>query len=80
MKKFILGRTGLEISRTGFGALPIQRVSFEEAGALRTRALDGGVTNIDTARACLTGINYGILRAGDRSSLRLCAVGCKRHA
>ena len=51
MKKMILGRTGLEISRTGFGALPIQRVSFEEAGALLNRALDGGVTYIDTARA-----------------------------
>ena len=34
MRHFILGRTNLEISRTGFGALPIQRVSFEEAGAL----------------------------------------------
>ena len=51
MEKMILGRTGLEISRTGFGALPIQRVSFEEAGALLNRALDGGVTYIDTARA-----------------------------
>lgn len=51
MKKFILGRTGLEISRTGFGALPIQRVSFEEAAQLLNRALDGGITYIDTARA-----------------------------
>lgn len=51
MKKFILGRTGLEISRTGFGALPIQRVTFEEAGALLNRALDAGITYIDTARA-----------------------------
>ena len=51
MKKMILGRTGLEISRTGFDALPIQRVSFEEAGALLNRALDGGITYIDTARA-----------------------------
>ena len=51
MQKMILGRTGLEISRTGFGALPIQRVSFEEAGALLNRALDAGITYIDTARA-----------------------------
>ncbi len=51
MKKMILGRTGLEISRTGFGALPIQRVSFDEAAALLNRALDGGITYIDTARA-----------------------------
>ena len=51
MQHFTLGRTGLEISRTGFGALPIQRVSFEEAGQLLNRALDGGITYIDTARA-----------------------------
>ena len=50
MKKFILGRTGLEISRTGFGALPIQRVTFEEASQLLNRALDGGITYIDSAR------------------------------
>ena len=51
MEKMILGRTGLTISRTGFGALPIQRISFEEAGAILNAALDGGITFIDTARA-----------------------------
>lgn len=51
MQHFILGRTGLEISRTGFGALPIQRVSFDEAARILNRALDGGITYIDTARA-----------------------------
>ena len=40
MQHFILGRTNLEISRTGFGALPIQRVSFEEASALLNLALE----------------------------------------
>ena len=50
MKKMILGRTGLEISRTGFGALPIQRVTFEEAAQLLNHALDNGITYIDTAR------------------------------
>ncbi len=51
MEKMILGRTGLEISRSGFGALPIQRVSFEEAARLLNRALDSGINYIDTARA-----------------------------
>lgn len=51
MHHFTLGRTGLEISRTGFGALPIQRISFDEAGAILNRALDGGINYIDTARA-----------------------------
>ena len=51
MEYFTLGRTGLKVSRTGFGALPIQRVTFEEADQLLNRALDGGVNYIDTARA-----------------------------
>lgn len=51
MEKMILGRTGFEISRSGFGALPIQRVSFEEAARLLNRALDAGINYIDTARA-----------------------------
>ncbi len=51
MQHFTLGRTGLVISRTGFGALPIQRIGFEEAGAIMNRALDGGISYIDTARA-----------------------------
>lgn len=51
MQHFILGRTGLEISRTGFGALPIQRIPYEQAEALLNRALDGGISYFDTARA-----------------------------
>lgn len=51
MDHFILGRTNLKISRTGFGALPIQRISFEEASDILNRALDGGISFIDTARA-----------------------------
>jgi predicted aldo/keto reductase-like oxidoreductase len=44
------GRTGLRVGRTGFGAIPIQRLSFEEAGAILLRAYEGGVTLFDTAR------------------------------
>ena len=50
MQHFILGRTGLSISRTGFGALPIQRIPFDEADAILNRALDGGISYFDTAR------------------------------
>lgn len=50
MEQMRLGRTGLTISRTGFGALPIQRVSFDEAKALLRRAYEAGVTFFDTAR------------------------------
>ena len=33
-KKVRLGRTGLMVTKTSFGALPIQRISFEAAGEL----------------------------------------------
>lgn len=51
MQTMTLGRTGLTISRTGFGALPIQRITFDEAAQLLNRALDGGICYIDSARA-----------------------------
>ncbi|MBQ8973738.1 MAG: aldo/keto reductase [Clostridia bacterium] len=50
MKTTTLGRTGLQVAHTGFGALPIQRVTFDEASVLLNRALDGGIQYIDTAR------------------------------
>lgn len=50
MEKMKLGRTNLEVSRTSFGALPIQRVSFGEADAILRAAVDGGITFFDTAR------------------------------
>ena len=51
MSKLTLGRTGLVIEKNGFGALPIQRVSMDEAVYLLQRALDGGMDYFDTARA-----------------------------
>ncbi len=46
-----LGSTGLMVSRTAFGALPIQRVSdFDAAGGILRAAYDGGVNFFDTAR------------------------------
>ena len=50
MRKFMFGNTGMEISRTGFGALPIQRISFDAAKEILIAALDGGINFIDTAR------------------------------
>ncbi len=46
-----LGKTGITTNKVAFGALPIQRVSMPEAVSLLHRALDGGVTFFDTARA-----------------------------
>jgi aryl-alcohol dehydrogenase-like predicted oxidoreductase len=51
MKQFRLGRTNLTVSHSGFGALPIQRVSFEESAALLRRAYEAGINYFDTANA-----------------------------
>lgn len=45
-----LGKTGIVSDKNGFGALPIQRVSDEEAVRILKKAYDGGVTFFDTAR------------------------------
>lgn len=51
MKTVTLGKTGITVNRNGFGALPIQRVSVEEAGHLLRKAFDNGVDFFDTARS-----------------------------
>lgn len=51
MEMVRLGRTGLLVGKNGFGALPIQRISTEEAGRLLRKAYDHGVNYFDTARA-----------------------------
>ena len=45
-----LGKTGIVTDKNGFGALPIQRVSDDEAVRILQKAYDGGVTFFDTAR------------------------------
>ncbi len=50
MEKMRLGRTNLMVSTSGFGALPIQRVSFEEASHLLNKAYENGINFFDTAR------------------------------
>lgn len=45
-----LGRTGLMVTRTSFGVLPLQRVAKEEAVRILRRALDAGINFYDTAR------------------------------
>ena len=43
MKTVTLGNTGITVNRNGFGALPIQRISVEEAGKLLRKAYDNGI-------------------------------------
>lgn len=51
MKKVTLGTTGITVPQNGFGALPIQRVSMDQAVEILRRAYEGGMTFFDTARA-----------------------------
>lgn len=51
MDKVILGKTGIEVNKNGFGALPIQRISKAEAVYLLQKAFYHGMNYIDTARA-----------------------------
>ncbi len=51
MRKTVLGKTGLEVTRVGFGVLPLQRVSMDEAKRILTRAYESGINFYDTARA-----------------------------
>ena len=51
MRNISLGRTGITVPQNAFGALPIQRVSTEDAVKLLRKAYDGGMRFFDTARA-----------------------------
>lgn len=46
-----LGKTGIVACKNGFGALPIQRISDEDAVYLLKKAYDHGINFFDTARA-----------------------------
>jgi predicted aldo/keto reductase-like oxidoreductase len=49
MRTQILGKTGLAVSEVGFGAIPIIRLSMDEAVAVLRRAQERGVNFFDTA-------------------------------
>lgn len=51
MKKVILGRTGLEVTKTAMGCLPVQRCSMEDGVRLIRAAYERGINFFDTANA-----------------------------
>ena len=53
-----LGKTGLKISRLGFGGIPIQRIDAEGTKALMQKLLEAGVNYIDTARGYTVSEEY----------------------
>ena len=50
MQTVTLGTTNITVNKNGFGALPIQRISSEDAVHLIRKAYDAGITFFDTAR------------------------------
>lgn len=51
MATVLLGRTGIEVEKNGFGALPIQRIALDAAASLLQKAYEGGIRYFDTARS-----------------------------
>ena len=51
METTVFGHTGLIVTRSAFGALPIQRLCKQDAAALLRRAYEAGINFYDTARA-----------------------------
>lgn len=76
--KVILGRTGIISEKNGFGALPIQRVSKQEAVSILRCAADSGINFFDTARGYTDSEEkLGMAFAGMRDTL---FIATKTHA
>ena len=58
MEYRVLGKTGLEISRLGFGGIPIQKIDAEGTKALIGDMIKEGINFIDTARGYTVSEEY----------------------
>ena len=58
MEYRVLGKTGLNISRMGFGGIPIQKIDAEGTKVLMQKLLNAGVNYIDTARGYTVSEEY----------------------
>ena len=58
MEYRVLGKTGLNISRMGFGGIPIQRIDAEGTRQLMIQLKEAGVNFIDTARGYTVSEEY----------------------
>ena len=69
MEYRILGKTGLKISRLGFGGIPIQKTTKEKTRELINELLCEGINFIDTARAYTVSEEYlGFALSGVRDN------------
>ena len=81
MQKHRLGRTDMNVSVVGFGGIPIQGASFEEADRIFARAIEKGVTFFDTARAYTDSEEkMGHALAGARKGIYLASKALSRTA
>ena len=58
MEYRILGKTGLKVSRLGFGGIPIQKIDAEGTRCLVRQMADAGINYIDTARGYTVSEEY----------------------
>jgi aryl-alcohol dehydrogenase-like predicted oxidoreductase len=49
MEKGNLGRTGLAVTRLGYGAMELRHLSEQDAVRMLNTVLDGGINYIDTS-------------------------------
>jgi predicted aldo/keto reductase-like oxidoreductase len=81
MEYRIFGRTGLKVSRMGFGGIPIQRVEQAEADEIIARALQVGVNFFDTARGYTDSEEkLGLALSGNRHNVILASKSPQRKA
>ena len=59
MEYRMLGKTGLKVSKMGFGGIPIQKIDAQGTKELMHRLLKDGVNYIDTARGYTVSEEYG---------------------
>ena len=79
MEYRILGKTGLEISRLGFGGIPIQKIDPEGTRALIGELVKAGVNFIDTARGYTVSEEYlGYALEGKREKFVLATKSTSR--
>ena len=79
MQTVTLGKTGLQISRMGFGGIPIQKIDAEGTKALMHRLKAEGINFIDTARGYTVSEEYlGYALEGIRADFILATKSMSR--
>ena len=58
MEYKILGKTGLKVSKLGFGGIPIQRIDAAGTRVLMEKLVEAGINYIDTARGYTVSESY----------------------